>query len=426
MLPLLAPMDVAQQASFQARVEERLRVGNDVNSEETDINPQVRYDAIGQGGNAHFVVYYAPRLVLTQTFSRELPDPNLVNPETINTSDPNDTPVSVQHNAGIGFEYIQPRWRLAAYQFASYGPVTTTTLLIQKPWEGGEVPADPQPIVPATVAARFTLLFAQTQLSVPIRVSRRVAVIPGFVYNAFGGATSDDRAAMALSYGPGAFIDVDVAASKSDRLVSHVGAGQVSTLFQGDRTGASIVRAEATQSWRHWFTNQLSLEGVGGGSIASDEISGTEAFGIAQVDMIYDTWLLQRIDPGAPPAGAPLGHGNRLQVALMVKAVPWLDFFSGELEERALGIAAANYGIGPIMFRAQVSAAKVFNNPDSVSKYTFFSTEASVRYAFAPTWFVDGGVRYGYQDFANAIRFDNITQATFFAGVTWAPLPARF
>ena len=40
---------------------------------------------------------------------------------------------------------IQPRWRLSLYQFAGYGPITTTTLtlLVQQPWDGAGPPADP-------------------------------------------------------------------------------------------------------------------------------------------------------------------------------------------------------------------------------------------------------------------------------------------
>jgi hypothetical protein len=78
------------------------------------------------------------------------------------------------------------------------------------------------------------------------------------------------------------------------------------------------------------------------------------------------------------------------------------------------------------MLRGQFSAATVFNTPRSVATYKIIQGEGGVRYAVAPTFSVDGGVRYGYQNFENAIRFNQITQATFFAGFTWVPLPARF
>jgi hypothetical protein len=427
MLPFTTlPMDVAQQAYVQLRAEERARTGNDVTAEESEVNPQLRYDLIWQGGNSHFVAIYQPRLVLTQTFDRNLPAPTVVNPETINTTDPNDTPLSALQNGGLGFEHVGRRWRLALYQFAAYGPVTTTSLLVQAPWAGDGLPADPNPIIPSTVAARFTLLFAQTQAFLPIRTSKRVAITPGFVYNAFGGANSESRAAMALTAGPGANVTVEVAATKMDRLTSVVGAGLVTTSFEGDRTGATIYRAEATQSWRHWYDEHLATEVLAGGSIGGDEISGVAAYSTAQAAMLYDTWPAVRLPPGAPPQGGPEGHGDRVQAALVAKAQPWLDLFSGELEERAVGTAAVNYTTGRTMFRTQVSAARVFNTPRSVAKYLIFQAEGGIRYAFTKTFSADVGARFGYQDFSNAIRFNTLDQVTVFGGISWTPLPARF
>jgi hypothetical protein len=419
-------MDVAQQGYVQLRGEERVRVGNDVDAEETEVNPQLRYDVIWQGGNSHFVAIYQPRVVFTHTFDRTLPDPNVVNRETINTKDPNDTPLSALQSGGLGLEVARPRWRLTLYQFAAYGPVTTTSLLVQAPWGGDGLPADPNPIIPSTVAARFTLLFAQTQLFVPIRVARRVAVTPGFVYNAFGGADSTSRAAMALTQGPGANVAVDIAATKSDRLVSTVGAGLVTTAFEGDRTGATIYRGEATQAWRHWYDRHLSTEVLGGGSIGGDAISGVAAYSLAQVAMLYDSWPMVRIEPGAPQLGGAEGKGDRVQAAAVVKAQPWLDLFSGELEERAVGLVATNYTTGRTTFRVQAAAGRVFNTPRSVSKYAIVQLEGGLHYAFTATLASDLGVRYGYQDFSNAIRFNTIDQVTVFGGLAWTPLPARW
>src|SRR3954469_24498668 len=113
MLPFLhLPMDVAQQGYVQLRGEERVRSGNDVKAEETELNPQLRYDAIWQGGESHFVAIYQPRLVLTHTFDRNLPDPNVVNRETLTTKEPASTPLSALQNGGLGFEHTRPRWRL--------------------------------------------------------------------------------------------------------------------------------------------------------------------------------------------------------------------------------------------------------------------------------------------------------------------------
>jgi hypothetical protein len=440
MLPVMpVPMDVAQQGWVQAHVEERYRTGNDVTATETELQPQLRYDAILDGGQEHFVAIYQPRFVYTDVSKTPDADPKVVNLGTLATyeadappgngfhkADPNKNPLSALQNGGVGLEVTRPRWRLSMYQFGAYGPVTTTTLLVQAPWAGDGYPADPNPIIPSTVAARFTLLFLQTQIFAPIRASRRLAIIPGFVYNAFGGATSASRAAMALTQGPGASVAVEYAATPNDRLTSTVGAGLVNTAFEGDRTGPTIYRAEATQAWRHWYTSRISTEVTVGGSIGSDTINGTAAYSITSLGLLYDTYSLIKLEPGAPAQGGAPGRGDRLQLGAVVKAGPWLDLFSGELEERAVGVLAANYTLGRVTLRAQVAGARVFNTPHSVAKYAIFTADGGPRLAITNTFSVEAGARFGHQDFSNAIRFDEVDQVTVYAGLLWAPLPARF
>ena len=67
----------------------------------------------------------------------------------------------------------------------------------------------------------------------------------------------------------------------------------------------------------------------------------------------------------------------------------------------------------------------MLNTPRSIAKYSIVQAETGVRYGLGPTVFLDGGLRYGSQEFDNAIRFNQLTQATIYAGFTWAPLPAR-
>jgi hypothetical protein len=427
MLPFLfVPMDVQQQAYVQARVEERVRTGNDVTAEETELNPQLRYDFIWKSGQNHLVAIYQPRFVYTHTFSKPTVDPRIVSPATLNLSDPNDQPFSGLHNGGLGFEMLRQRYRISLYQFAAYGPITTTSILVQAPWTGEGPPPDPNPIIPSTIAARFTLLFLQTQFFAPIKLSRRVALTPGFVYNAFGGADSESRGVIAFTSGPGASLALEVAATREDRFITTIGAGRITTAFEGDREGAIIYRSEATQSWRHWWSRSISTEVAGGASVGGDNISGFSLFSQASVGMLYDSYPFFRLEPGAAPQGGPAGHGNRVQVGVVVKSAPWIDLFSGELEERAVGVGAVNYTIARTTLRGQLSYAKVFNTPRSIAKYQIFQAETGVRYALTPTIALDGGLRYGAQEFNNAIRFNNLTQATVYAGIAWAPLPARF
>ncbi|MBS2011904.1 MAG: hypothetical protein JST00_03365 [Deltaproteobacteria bacterium] len=431
MLPFLhVPMDVAQQAYFQPRIEERIRMGSDLRSAETELNPLLRYDFIWKGGQNHFVALYNPRFVYTNTFSTPFSrgeiDPNVVSLETINKTDPNDTPFSALNNGGAGLVFVRRRYSVSLYQFAAYGPITTTALLVQAPWDGAGPPPDPQPIVPSTIAGRFTLLFLQSTLSVPIRLSPRVALTPNLVYNAFGGATSASRGVIALTSGPGANVALDVQATRDDRLTTTIGAGRITTDFEGDRQGAIIYRAEGSQAWRHWYTRNVSTELLGGASVGGDAISGFSAFGIGSASLIYDSYPLFRLPPGAPPQGGPPGHGPRVQIGITAKALPWIDLFSGELEPRAVGTAATNFTFDRTTLRLAASSARVIPNERSVARYQIWLAESSLRYGITETFFADLGVRFGYQDFSNAIRSNQLTQATVFVAFQLLPLPARF
>lgn len=427
MLPFFpVHMDVAQQAYFQARAEERIRTGNDVDAAETELQPMLRYDFIWNGGQSHFVAIYQPRLVFTHTFSRPTIDPTAVNPATLNTADPNATPLSALNNGGLGFEIVKPRHRIALYQFGAYGPITTTALLVQQPWTGDGPPPDPNPIIPSTIAARFTLLFLQTQLFVPIRLTPRTALTPGFTYNAFGGADSDSRGVIALTSGPGANLALETDVTRDDRLTTTVGGGRVLTEFDGDRTGAVIYRAEASQQWSHWWSRNMSTTVAAGGMAAGDDINGYSLYSTTSLGLLYDSYPLFRQAPGAAPMGAPAGRGDRLQIGVVAKSTPWIDLFSGGFEQRGVVTAAANYTIERTTLRAQVSTARVINTPATVAQYSIFQAEGGVRYMAAPTFWFDAGLRFGTQEFDNAIRFSSITQTTVYGGFTYAPLPARF
>jgi len=428
MFPFAAflPMDVAQQGSITIRAEERHRRGSDIKTVESELNPILKYDVIWNGGQNHFVAIYQPRFLYTDSFDRRLPAENLVNRGTLNLTDPNDTPFSALHNGGLGYEMTRRRWRLSLYQFGAYGQISTTALLVQAPWSGEGPPPDPFPIIPSTIGARFTLLFLQTQLFVPIRLTPRTALIPGANYNAFGGADRTSRGVIALTQGPGVNLALEHAATRNDRLITFVGAGQVDTTFQDDRDSILIVRAEATQTWRHYFGHHLSGEVSGGGSIGGDRVNGFSIFSLGSAALLWDSWPTLRIPPGAAPYALAGGRGRRLQVGFVARVAPWIDLFSGDLEQRFVTSAAVNYTIDRTTLRAGLSQARVINTPRSVAEYQIVLAEGSVRFRLTPTFSADAGVRLGYQDFNNAVRFSELTQATLYAGLTWAPLPARF
>lgn len=428
MLPFtaLVPMDVAQQAYVQLRGEERLRSGSDIKSAETEIDPQLRYDFIWKNGQNHLVAIYQPRFIYTRFWDRTLPDPNLINLETLNLTNPNDTPLSALHNGGVGFEAIRSRYRVSLYQFAAYGPISTTALLVQAPWGGDGPPPDPNPIIPATIGARFRLLFLQTQLFVPIRLTPRTALTPGVTYNAFGGADRSSRGVIALTQGPGASLELEHAATRHDRLITTVGAGRVSTDFQDEREGVVIFRSEARQTWRHWYSANLMSEVMGGATVGGDAINGFSIFSLGQASLLWDSWPLAQFPPGAPPYGNEPGHGHRLQIGAAAKVQPWIDLFSGDLEQRFVLSAAANYTVDRVTLRGALSQARVFNTPQSVAEYQIVLGEAGLTYRLTPTLSADAALRVGYQNFNNAVRFNELTQVTASGGITWAPLPARF
>lgn len=419
-------MDVAQQGYVQMRAEERLRTGSDINTAETELDPQLRYDYIWNGGQNHFVAIYQPRFIHTTYWDRTMPDPSLINPQTLNQADPNKTPYSALHNGGFGYEIVRPRWRLSLYQFLAYGPISTSALLVQRPWDGNGPPPDPNPIIPAIIAARFRLLFVQTQLFVPIKLSSRTALIPGFTYNAFGGADRTSRGVIALTQGPAVTLQLDHAATRSDRFVSTIGAGRISTTFQDDRDGVTILRTEASQSWFHWYSSHLSSEVTAGAAFGGDDVNGFSIFTTGRAGLLWDSWGLPRIAPGAAPYAVLQGRGTRLQIGAQAKVEPWIDLFSGDLEQRAVLSLATNYSVDRVTFRGALSQARVLSTPRSVAQYQIVLAETGILYRLLPTFSVEGGLRAGYQDFDNAVRFNELTQLTVFAGLSWIPLPARF
>lgn len=415
------PMDVENQAYVGIRAEERVRSATDIKSAEEELNPSLRYDFIWKGGSDHFVALYRPRLIYQSSWDRRFPDPTRINPESLNKANPNDTPFSALHFAGFGYEHSRARYRITGYANGAYGQISTTALLVPEPWVGEGPPVDPNPIIPSTIGARFTLIFAQLMLNVPIRLTPRTALIPGVNYNAFGGADQKSRGVIALSQGPGASLQLDHLATKSDRLISTVGFGRVDNTFQDERDSVTIYRAEGTQAWRHYFNNHWTSELMAGTSIGGDGINGYTIFSEGAAWVVWDSWPVLRQPPGVAPAAGEPGHGGHLQVGAVAKVQPWIDLFSGDLEQRAIVGVGVNYGRGRTTTRLSLSQARVVNTPRSVAQYQIVFGEAAVRYQIVPTFSADTGLRVGYQDFNNAIRFNELTQITVFVGLTYAP-----
>ena len=87
-----------------------------------------------------------------------------------------------------------------------------------------------------------------------------------------------------------------------------------------------------------------------------------------------------------------------------VKAAPWLDIFSGGLEQRAVGVLAANYTIDRTTLRGGFSTGRVFNTPETIAKYSIFTAEGGFKYQFGPTVSI---IRVGSVDEAVTVANDN-------------------
>lgn len=423
MLPFVAvgPMDVATQPGVGLRVEERVRRGSDISAAETEIDPTLKLDFIWSGGKDRFSILYSPRILLDSYWNQRFPDERLVNRGTINTRDPNKTPFSYLNNGGIDYESVHDRWRLSLQGFGAYGQISTTAILVQPVWDGDDPPPDPFAILPATVGARFTLLFAQAQLSVPIKLTPRLALIPAVNYNAFGGADRESKGVIALSRGPGASLGLDWAATKNDRFLTQVGAGIVNNDFQDEQASVTIYRGIGTESWQHFYGKHVSHVISGGGSFGGDSVNGYELYSLGSATILFDSWPTLRLPPGAAPQGT-IGRGHRVQVGLTAKTEPWIDVFSGDLENRFTTSAAVNYTVDRVTWRAYVAQSHVFNTPQSVARYQIVIGEAGLKYRFTRELSGDVGIRLGYQNFSNAVRFNELSQFTGSVGFTYAPI----
>ena len=329
MLPFLqvAPMDAAQVGTVSVRAEERYRIGNDVHAAETEITPQLKYELIWAGGSGHAVALYSrasctrrPRIGHQARIRAQ------VNPETLNLDGSERSPVlAPPQRRSAALELIRPRWRLSAYQFAAYGEVTTTALLV----DGAVEPVTAfrrirPPIIPSTVAARFTLLFAQTQITAPIRLthvaSRSFRSSPT---TRSAAPTAKARAAMALTQGPGASLGLEVAGDPKRSLPHHCrrrrgqhavrrrSCGRHHHPRGSDPVLAPLVHEPSLFPGHRWRL-----------SSAVTRSTATRSYGQVQASMIYDSWVQRASSRRARRSLKVVtpASGNHFQLGMGVKA----------------------------------------------------------------------------------------------------------
>jgi hypothetical protein len=389
-------MTPMQTVAVQARTEARDATGTDPNDLELEVTPQLRWDLIWQHGNGHFTAVYAPRLVysiIDADASQDLPAKH----SFLNL-----------HQVSIGTEIEQQRYHIAAYGNFAYGPITTTALLVTKPWLGEGLPPPPGVIIPAKFGAEFTVLFGQGQIGVPIYLTRRLTLIPLVAYNAFGGADSASRDVIAMVRGPGASLTLEAKASREDTFKSKVGAGQAQAFFGGDRVGASFVRAEWEERWTHKTSELTTSELAGGLSFSQDQFTGARLFPTAEANSVTGVrWRTVEVRFG--------GVG---------RVLPWLDPLSGDLEQRVEIMGALNVMFWQkLALRAQGGYARVLEDTTVISpnKYSIGTGEAGVIYKFTRELSADLTGRFSRQDFSNAYRAGTTDQFLGTIGLLYQP-----
>src|SRR6185369_8292235 len=126
---------------------------------------------------------------------------------------------------------------------------------------------------------------------------------------------------------------------------------------------------------------------MAGGQFGGDAINGFSLYSLGQVALLYDSWPLVRVPPGAPPYGGAPGRGHRLQFGAAAKVQPWIDLFSGDLEQRFVLSLASNYTIDRLTLRLGASQARVVNTPRSVAQYQIVLGEAGFRFNLVRDFF---------------------------------------
>ena len=395
MIPVVhVPMNTASLVSVQVRAEERQRVSDSGSIFESEVNPMLRYDMIGRHFEDHIAALYNPHFISPFVLKRP-PGTDLKEGSSSAT---------VLHSFAFAAELSRRRYKLSLTEYGSLGDTTTTALLFQKPWAGEGLPVRPAAVV--TVGPAFTLLFSQTQLAVPLLLTRRLTLTPSVSYNAFGGANTESKDVLPMVHGPGGSVILEYKASRHDALRVLTGGGYQNILF-ATRTGDPLFRQESEVRLQHQHSRKFASEWATGYIVAGDVRAGAMLFPTSEVAGVYTLSTNAR--------------GASTRFAAVGRVTPWLNLFSLEFEQRADITLAANMVVDKTTFRVQGTAGRAVFNIDSVSKYSLYVAEAGVSYALHKFWNVEGGARGAMQSSENALRADDVRQAIFYLALQYAP-----
>lgn len=424
MLPFatLPPMDTTSAVALQVRLEERGRFTDEATSVaakpvtrpvlESELAPQLRYDLLWHHGFSHLVVLYAPRFIVPDTTDVGSLTFSSPTREETNAANNAGTLLPQQfgafHNVGLGLEIEEKRTHWGFYQFAGYGPISNTALLVQKPWAGDGLPASPYPIIPTLGASTFNLLFLQSQAFVNVRLSRRVTLTPLVTFGAFGGADGLSRGKIPLTYGPGARLTLDVKTTPLDTLKTAIGGGYTfPALFDGDQIGSPTVRLEAEERLVHQWSRQVSSEVAVGAQTAQNPTFGARLYPTGEVSTTVGVEH----------------RTSETRFSTVGRLGPWINLLSGDVEQKVEGIVAINHRIDRTTIRGQASVGAIAGNTDVISRYVLATGQAGVAYQFTRHFSADLGIRATDQFFSNAQRKFDTQQLMIFGGVTVATDP---
>jgi len=415
-------MDTTSLVAAQVRVEERGRFTSETTSLvvkpitrpvlESEIAPQLRYDLMWDHGFSHFVAIYAPRFIVPDTSNIDTlrfstPTADEVNEAFLNNTTPPQQFGAFQ-NFALGLEVEKKRTHWAVYQFAGYGPISNTALLVQRPWNGEGLPASPYPIIPSLGAASFNLLFLQTQAFVNVRMSRTVTLTPLLTFGAFGGADSVSRGKIPLTYGPGARLTLDVKTTPRDTFKTSLGGGYTfPALFPGDQIGSPTIRVEAEERLVHQWKPLATSEIAVGAEVAQNPTFGARLYPRGEVTSTYG-WDHRT---------------SETRLAVSGRLGPWINLLSGDVEQKTEGILAVSHRIDKTTLRGQASVGGIVGNVDVISTYLLATGQVGAAYQLTKYLSADIGVRATNQSFSNAQRRFDTQQVMIFGGITVATEP---
>lgn len=357
---------------------------------DVETRPSLRLDTRWRHGFDALALLYAPRLIYPHVGQGE-------------------QALDAYHIGAFAFDRERARSHFSLTGTVAAGTLSTSSMLVQPLWAEEGLPPSPTPLLQVGAEdPRFAVLYAQARAAIDFRVSRRTTVTPAVAYEANGGLDEPSRAVLALVHGPVGSLSIERQLSRADALVTTV-TGAYAEVETTVVEAAPVTRGEAEQRWRHKVSRLTSTELAWGIVVSVQDPLPVQLYGIGQVSLI--TGFQQR--------------SARARAAFYGRTFPWINSFSGDVEQRAEGGVAVSWTAGLTTLRLQTAAVTAFLPPEYRSTMTLFLGEAGLARQLSRRVSIDGGLRAGFQSVAVAFRSFETVQPMAFVGLTLAPMPMR-